>query len=345
MTTGGPTEPDAYQRAGVDVDRKAQLNADLARRSAAAGTALLAGIGAFAGVIKMPQLKQPVLGATTDSIGTKLKIAIALDRHESTARDILHHCVNDLLCSGLMPLAFLDYIGTHRIDPPVVRRIVDALREECTQLGCSLLGGETAEMPDVYAAGDYDLAGTLIGVGEQDELFNRAHVSSGDILLGLPAAGLHTNGYTLARKLISPGEWHTFSPRCGMTFGDALLAEHRCYLNDVVRLRVAVDVAGLAHITGGGLVDNVPRCLPEGLAAHIDATTLVLPPLLTELRERGHLTDTELTRSFNGGVGMVVVVRPGDVQAAQRTCPETSPIGTVVARDGGSQIQIEGAIR
>ncbi|MCL4544444.1 MAG: phosphoribosylformylglycinamidine cyclo-ligase [Chloroflexi bacterium] len=333
---------DAYRGAGVDVDLKAAVNDMLRERLEHQSAALLAGAGAFSGLALLPQLREPVLGATVDSVGTKLKLATALNRHADTARDIVHHCVNDLLCSGLEPFAFLDYLAMPRLDPEVIAAVIDGLRRACGAAGCLLLGGETPELPEVYAPGDYELAGIMIGVGERYQLFDRSHVQPGDIVLGLPSAGLHTNGYTLARKLIPPEEWQTYSPRLGTTYGDALLAEHRSYLAEVRRLRSDVPVRGLAHITGGGLIENLPRCLPDGLGMRISLDAWQLPPVFQELRERSSLSDVQLARTFNSGIGLAVVLPSASVSRALAVAPEAIAIGEVVRVPDGQRVQLEG---
>ena len=341
---GGPGA-DAYRAAGVDVDRRAAINAligaSVARRPDAR---VLAGVGAFSGLLRLPPLREPVLGATIDSVGTKVKVASALQRHDATARDIVNHCVNDLLCSGLEPLAFLDYLAMHRLDEAVVAAVIAGLQSACAAAGCVLLGGETPELPEVYAPGDYDLAGCMLGAGERAQLIDGSGIRSGDAVLGLPSTGLHTNGYTLARRLIPEAEWRAWSPALGATYGDALLAEHRSYLAEVRALRAAVAVLGLAHVTGGGLFDNLPRCLPPGLGMRLAAGSWPLPPILGELRRRGGLSDAEVARTFNAGIGMAVVVHPEDVPAALRAVPEACRVGEVVAVERGSRIRLEGAL-
>ena len=337
MREPGPDAPAAaaYRAAGVDVDRKAALNAMLAARL---------GVGAFSGLLPLPPLREPVLAATMDSVGSKLKVAIALGRHDATARDIVNHCINDVLCSGLEPLAFLDYLGMHRLDQGVVAAVIAGAGAACAAAGCALLGGETAELPEVYAAGDYDLAGCLFGAGERARVIDGSAIRAGDAVLGLPAAGLHTNCYALARRLIPPAEWGRHSAALGTTYGEALLAEHRSYLLPVRALRAAVEVLGLAHITGGGLFDNLPRCLPAGLGMRLRAGSWPLPPILGELRRRGDLGDAELARTFNAGIGMAAVVRPEAADAARRAVPEALPIGEVVPVAAGPRVLLEGRL-
>ncbi len=335
----------AYRAAGVDLDHKAAVSAMIgAAVSGKVDSRLLAGIGAFSGLLQLPPLREPVIGATVDSVGTKLKIASALNRHEATARDIVNHCVNDVLCSGLEPVAFLDYIGIHRLDDAVIAAIIEGARDACEAAGCVLLGGETAEMPDVYAPGDYDLAGCVIGAGERSHVIDGSKIRPGDAVIGLASTGLHTNGYTLARRLIAEAEYGVWSEALGTTYGEALLAEHRSYLAPVRALKATVEVLGLAHITGGGLFDNLPRCLPAGLGVRLQAGAWPVPGILQVLRSRGGLGDAELARTFNAGIGMGVVVHPTDFAEALRLVPDAYEIGEVVASDVGPRVTLEGRL-
>lgn len=337
---------EAYRAVGVDVDRKAAILTRVAERLAGSGgAAVLAGVGAFSGLLRLPPLREPVLGITIDSVGTKLRIAIALNRHEATARDIVNHCVNDLLCSGLEPVAFVDYLAMHQIDAAVVLAVIEGARAACEAAGCAFLGGETPELPEVYAPGDYDLAGCMVGAGERSQLIDGRDIRTGDAILGLPSSGLHTNGYTLARRLIPEEEWGTYSQALGSSYGDALLAEHRSYLPDVQALRSHLTVLGLAHITGSGLYENLPRCLPAGLGARLDAAAWPVPPIIAELRQRGGLSDPEVARTFNAGVGMAVVVREADAAAALQLVPSAFRIGQVVAVADGPRVQLEGKLQ
>jgi phosphoribosylformylglycinamidine cyclo-ligase len=253
--------------------------------------------------------------------------------------------VNDILCSGLEPFVFLDYLALPQLNQDLVEAVIDGLQQACRNVGCLLLGGETPELPEVYRPGDYELAGMMIGIGERRSLYDRSTVQIGDAIIGLPAAGLHTNGYTLARKLIPENEWRQYSQRLGMTYGDALLLEHRSYLEQVRALRRVVTIHGLAHITGGGLYDNIPRCLPEGLSVRLDADRWRLPPLLLELRDRGHLSDTELARTFNAGIGMVVILPDAQVDLAIDIVPDTYLIGEVCALEGRERVLIKGHLQ
>lgn len=346
MTDAAGPGADAYRAAGVDVDRKAAVNARLAESMARRPDArVLAGIGAFSGLVQLPPLRDPVLAVTVDSVGTKLKVAIALQRHDATARDIVNHGVNDLLCSGLEPIAFLDYLGMHQLDAEVVEAVIAGARAACDAAGCILLGGETAELPDVYSPGDYDLAGCMLGVGERSQVIDGKDIQAGDIVIGLPSAGLHTNGYALARRLIPQEEWQTYNPLLGSTYGEALLAEHRSYQQPVRTLRAQVRVLGLAHITGGGLFDNIPRCLPVGLGVRLHGYGWSLPPIMLELRRRGGLSDADMARTFNAGIGMAVVVRVEEAQRALDLVRDACRIGEVIPVADGPRVLLDGPLR
>ena len=337
---------DAYRAAGVDLDRKAALNARLVEGMARRPDArVLAGIGAFSGLVALPPLREPVLAATVDSVGTKLKVAIALGRHDATARDIVNHGVNDVLCSGLEPLAFLDYLGMHRIDEEVVAAVIAGARAACEAADCILLGGETAELPDVYAPGDYDLAGSMLGAGERSRVLDGKEIRAGDVVIGLPSTGLHTNGYALARRLIPEEEWQTYSSLLGCTYGEALLAEHRSYLQPVRTLRSQIRILGLAHVTGDGLIGNLPRCLPAGLGMRLHGSAWSLPPILQELRRRAGMSDGELARTFNAGIGMAAVVRAADAPQALSLVADACRIGEVIAVAAGPRVLLEGSLQ
>ncbi len=337
--------PDAYARAGVDVDannRTAEwVRARLKRQQS---PQLLGGIGGFSGLWALNGYRNPVLAASTDSVGTKIKVAIELKRYDGLGYDIVNHCVNDILVSGAQPLFFLDYLAVHKNDPDVVHALIGGVADACESCGISLLGGETAEMPDVYRDGDFDLAGTVVGAVEREHLIKTTDVRAGDTLLGFPSHGLHTNGYTLARRLFTPDLWHHEAPDLGCTYGEALLWPHVNYLADVRQLRSVVPVHGLAHITGGGLTDNVPRMLGEHHIAVIDLARLSLPLLFRDLLRRGQLEDGEALRTFNLGIGMVAAVAHGDVSLARATLPSLIELGTVEETMGDERIQYRGRL-
>lgn len=337
------TKSITYSDAGVDIDaatRATDKIKELARRTFNQRT--LSEIGSFGGMFDgaFPSLKQPVLIASADGVGTKLKIAFSTGIHNTVGRDLVNHCVNDILVQGARPLFFLDYIATGKLLPEVVAQIVEGVANGCSENGCVLLGGETAEMPDFYADGEYDIAGFIVGVADREKIIDGKVIVPGDVLLALPSIGLHTNGYSLARKLfleVAGYEVDTRLNELGMTVGEGLLQPHLSYLKSLDGLLDAGMIKGLAHITGGGLTDNIPRILPEGTAVEIDKGAWPVLPIFKLMQEIGNVPETEMYRTFNMGVGMVVVVSADDcakVESHLRT--EDTPvyrIGRVVKGD------------
>jgi phosphoribosylformylglycinamidine cyclo-ligase len=336
MTDKGPI---TYRDAGVDIEAAtAALSRAKDHIRATFTPGCLSNVGSFGGLFELPvgDWRRPVLVSSTDGVGTKVKVAAAAGRHDTVGQDLVNHCVNDILVQGARPLFFLDYLGTDRVDGEVFEALVRGLSIACRENGCALIGGETAEMPGVYARGEYDLVGTIIGIVERDRILDGSRVRPGDRILGLPSTGLHTNGYSLARKILFEREGLAADTRLdelGGTVGDALLAVHRSYLGDLGPLLDADLVHAMAHITGGGLVDNVPRVLPEGCAARIERGVLPVPPIFRLLAERGPVPVKECDRAFNMGVGMVVIVAADDEAAALERLPDAARIGEVVAGD------------
>jgi phosphoribosylformylglycinamidine cyclo-ligase len=335
------TEPISYSDAGVDIDaatRATDKIKELARRTFNKRT--LSEIGSFGGMFDgaFPDMAQPVLVASADGVGTKLKIAFATGVHNTVGRDLVNHCVNDILVQGARPLFFLDYIATGKLSPDVVAGIVEGVTDGCRENGCVLLGGETAEMPGFYQDGEYDIAGFIVGAVDREKIIDGKTIAVGDVLLALSSAGLHTNGYSLARKLffeVARHEPSTYVPELAMTAGEALLLPHLSYLKPLDGLLDKGLIKGLAHITGGGLIDNIPRILPEGTAAEIKKESWNIPPLFDLLRRLGNVSEKEMYRTFNMGVGMVIVCSRNDVETVgahlrnqRETCYE---IGNVIA--------------
>jgi len=330
----------SYSDAGVDIDaatRATDRIKQLARRTFNART--LSEIGSFGGMFDgaFPGMKQPVLVASADGVGTKLKIAFAMGVHNTVGRDLVNHCVNDILVQGARPLFFLDYIATGRLSPEVVASVVEGVTNGCSENGCVLLGGETAEMPGFYKDGEYDIAGFIVGVVDRERIIDGKTIVAGDVLLALPSAGLHTNGYSLARKLFfDSADFEVYTPisELGMTAGEALLLPHLSYLKPLDGLLDRGVIKGLAHITGGGLTDNIPRILPEGTAVKIEKGSWPIPPLFELLRQLGNVSDSEMYRTFNMGVGMVIVCAPSDAPTIESHLRERSEacyrIGEVV---------------
>jgi phosphoribosylformylglycinamidine cyclo-ligase len=289
----------------------------------------------------LSRYREPVLVASTDGVGTKIQVAILAGRHETVGYDLVAHCVNDILVQGAVPLFFLDYIALGRMDPERVEAIVSGFARGCAEFGCPLLGGETAEMPGTYAPGDYDLAGFIVGVVEKEKALTGARVREGDTLLGLPSAGLHTNGYTLARKVLFDILGHavdTHLSELGSTVGEALLAPHRGYLSALEPLLERGKVRALAHVTGGGFPGNLPRVLPEGLGARLRRSAWEVPPIFRLIQGGGKVSDEEMFRTFNMGIGMVVAVAPEDLHEVEHSLERRGEasfvIGSVVAGSG-----------
>jgi phosphoribosylformylglycinamidine cyclo-ligase len=332
-----------YRSAGVDIDAATKALAKV--RELARSTfrpEVLSDIGSFGGLFRLDttRYRKPVLVASTDGVGTKLKIAFATGRHGTVGYDLVAHSVNDILVQGARPLFFLDYLAMGKLDGELAASVVAGMAEACREFGLALLGGETAEMPGFYAPGEYDIAGTILGVVEEERVIDGSRVREGDRLVGLPSWGLHTNGYSLARKVFFEEEG--LSPEScveelGGTVGDVLLARHRCYLRELEPLLDGDVLHAMAHITGGGLTDNIPRVLPEGLGVRIDLRAWSLPPVFRYIRRKGSVPEADMLRTFNLGVGMVVMVAP---ENAARI-PGGFVIGEVVP---GSGVSYEGSL-
>jgi phosphoribosylformylglycinamidine cyclo-ligase len=333
----------SYAAAGVDIDaatRAMRGVAALVRSTATPDT--LSELGSFGGLYRVPTTaRRPVLVASTDGVGTKLKVAFMTGRHGSVGEDLVNHCVNDILVQGARPLFFLDYVGVGRLQDGVVEEIVAGIARGCRENGCALLGGETAEMPDFYAAGEYDLAGTIVGLVEEDRVLDGSAIRPGDAVVALASSGLHTNGYSLARKILFERMGLTVDdpfPDEDASVADVLLRVHRSYLKPLQPLLERGEVHGLAHITGGGLVDNLPRVLPAGVDARIDRSSWQPPALFGVLQRHGGVEEREMFRAFNMGIGMIAVVASDRAEATVaelRSAGETAWVaGEVVAGDG-----------
>jgi phosphoribosylformylglycinamidine cyclo-ligase len=333
-----------YRDAGVDITAADEAKARI--KGLARGTfnrGVLSEIGSFGGMF-LPDLaryREPVLVASTDGVGTKIQVAILANVHDTVGYDLVAHCVNDILVQGAVPLFFLDYIALGRMDPDRVEAIVRGFARGCAEFGCPLLGGETAEMPGTYAPGDYDLAGFIVGVVERERALTGASVRPGDTLIALPSAGLHTNGYTLARKVLFDTLGHEVSthlPELGQTVGEALLAPHRSYLAALEPLLERRKIRALCHITGGGFAGNIPRVLPEGLGARIRRGSWQVPPLFQLIQRGGNVGEDEMLRTFNMGIGIIAVVAPEDLHdvehSLERRGEASFVIGTVVEGAG-----------
>jgi len=309
----------SYSKAGIDIDAKmAALRAVKKMIGKTVVPGQICEIGSFGGMFASPG-KNMALIASADGVGTKLKVAVMSGRHDTIGQDIVNHCVNDILVHGARPLFFLDYFATARFDAQIFRQVVSGLCRACRENRCALLGGETAEMPGLYPQGEYDLVGTIVGAVERKKIITGKTIRPGDIIIGLPSSGLHTNGFSLARKIIFEQEKlkpRDVLPGVGSRVSDVLLAVHRSYLRPVGALMGKVAIQGMAHITGGGFQDNVPRVLPKDVNAVFDLAAWTPPPLFRYLQERGKVDREEMYRVFNMGIGLVIILRAAEVPAA-----------------------------
>jgi phosphoribosylformylglycinamidine cyclo-ligase len=302
-----------YRDSGVDIDagnETVRRIKALARSTFTAG--VLSDIGSFGGLFKLDResFREPVLVSSADGVGTKLKVAFMTGRHDTVGADLVNHCVNDILVQGASPLFFLDYLATGKLSPDVAEQVIAGVARGCRENGCALLGGETAEMPGFYAEGEYDIAGFIVGIVDRERLIDGKRIVPGDVLIGLGSAGLHTNGYSLARRVLFDACGYaaeTRVPELGTSVGDALLAPHRSYLQSVRPLLEAGLVKGMAHITGGGITENLPRALPEGCAAAVSLRSWTVPPLFRLIQDRGRIATDEMFRAFNMGIGLILV--------------------------------------
>ncbi len=313
------TEVITYKEAGVDID-KAEAFVETIRPlvKATFRTGVLGDIGGFGGLFHLDvnRYRDPVLVSATDGVGTKLKVAILMNRHATIGIDLVAMCVNDILVHGATPLFFLDYLAMGELAPGTAAQIIEGIALGCRQALCSLIGGETAEMPGLYQPGDYDLAGFAVGVAERDHLIDGSDIKVGDQIIGLASSGLHANGFSLVRKVLFERHGlsvHDVLPELGCPLGEELLKPTRIYVEPVLNLLRHLPISGMAHITGGGLVDNVPRILPKSCQAVIRRGSWPVPPIFTLLQERGNIPEAEMLRTFNNGIGLVLVVDPDRV--------------------------------
>lgn len=329
------TQSISYADAGVSID-----NANLAVakiREYARSTfneRTLTEIGSFGGMFSgaFPNMAEPILVASADGVGTKLKLAFETGIHNTVGADLVNHCVNDILVQGARPLFFLDYFATGKLEPDVTASVVEGMARACRENGCVLLGGETAEMPDFYPPGEYDLAGFIVGVVDKAKVIDGKSIEPGDVVLGIPSNGLQTNGYSLARKLffeVGNYKVDTFVEELGTTVGEALLATHQSFLPQIGPLLDSGVIKGLAHITGGGFLENIPRILPEGVSVEINRGTWPELPIFGVMQKLGNVSDQEMFRTFNMGIGMVVICREGDKEILTSKIPNCKILGRV----------------
>lgn len=302
----------SYKSSGVDVKAgEALVNSIKGMVKSTHTPGVLANIGGFGGFFKpdFAAYKNPVLVSSTDGVGTKLKVAFKTGVYNTIGQDLVNHCVNDIAVCGAQPLFFLDYFATGKLDQDVARQVIEGITIACRENSCALVGGETAEMPDIYSDGEFDMAGTIVGMVEQDEVYDGSKVKRGDVVIGIESSGLHTNGYSLARKVL----FHHFdvdyyAPELGKTIGEAMLAVHRSYLGHIIELKKNAGVHAFSHITGGGIVGNTKRVVPEGLQLDIDWNSWTVPPLFEMIRELGNVDIEDMREAFNLGIGLCVIV-------------------------------------
>jgi phosphoribosylaminoimidazole synthetase len=336
----------AYAAAGVDIEAGNQA-VDMMREAVAATytDAVLAGIGPFGGLFSARSAygcaDDPVLVASTDGVGTKTMIAAAMGKYDTIGHDIVNHCLNDTLVQGARPLFFLDYVATGAVDPEQIAAIVTGCAEACGKIGCALIGGETAEMPGVYRPGTFDLVGTMVSWVERNGIVDGHAVEVGDVCIGIPSSGLHTNGYSLARRVFSGVSWSTVYPELGEPLGDVLLTPHRAYLREVEALwEAGVCPKAMAHITGGGFPDNLPRVLPSGVGVALDRSTWDTPPVFRLIQRMGQVSLDEMYRVYNMGIGLVIIVAAEDAQSALDVLAgDGRQVGVTFAHEGGPRVR------
>lgn len=321
----------AYTLAGVDINLADQIKKTVARQARTTFRPEVMGSGFFGSMFQFKGYDEPVLVASTDGVGTKLKIASLLGKNDTVGIDIVNHCVNDILCCGAEPLFFLDYIAMDKLKPEQIEAIISGIAQACREVSCSLIGGETAEMPGIYFQDSYDLVGFIVGVVEKKNIINGSSIVTGDVILGLPSSGLHTNGYSLVRRVFgiddNPSAVNKYCPELGKSLGEALLKPHRCYYP---QLKPALPmVKGIAHITGGGFAGNISRILPRGLAAQLHKNSWDIPPIFQLIQQEGNTTEGEMYRVFNMGIGMTIVCSSEYIAKIVNISPQARVIGEI----------------
>ncbi len=333
----------AYASAGVDIEAAAKVKQLIARQAKPTLGPQVLNFGSFGSMFQIKGYDEPVLVSSVDGVSTKVKIAALLNRNGTVGMDIVNHCVNDILCCGAEPLFFLDYFAMGKLMPHQVETIVTGIARACHKVGCSLIGGETAEMPGVYLQGTYDLVGFIVGVVEKRNIIDGSSIVSGDVILGLPSSGLHTNGYSLVRRVFgiedNPSCLNNFYPELGKTLGEELLQVHHCYYSELKA--VLPTIKGLAHITGGGFQGNIPRALPEGVAAHLHKSSWNISPIFKLIQEKGNIAEREMYRVFNMGIGMIIVCSPQQVSKLTAALTQAKILGEVVKAEGKERVIID----
>ena len=337
-----PTTKKAYAIAGVDIHLADKVKKIIAQQARTTFRSEVIGSEFFGSMFQLKGYHEPVLVSSTDGVGTKLKIASLLGRNDTVGTDIVNHCVNDILCCGAEPLFFLDYIAMDKLRPEQIEAIISGIVEACHEVGCSLIGGETAEMPGIYYQGSYDLVGFIVGVVEKKNILDGSSIVPDDVILGLPSSGLHTNGYSLVRRVFgidaNPSCLNKFYPELGKSLGEELLQIHRCYYP---QLKPASPlIKAIAHITGGGFVGNIPRILPEGVAAHIKKHSWDILPIFKLIQKEGDIKETEMYQVFNMGIGMTIICSPQQVAKIVSILPQAKVIGGIIKREDEERVII-----
>jgi phosphoribosylformylglycinamidine cyclo-ligase len=338
-----PTTKKVYALAGVDIHLADKVKKIIAQQARTTFRPEVIGSEFFGSMFQLKGYHAPVLVSSTDGVGTKLKIASLLGKNDTVGMDIVNHCVNDILCCGAEPLFFLDYIAMGKLVPEQIEAIISGIVHACREVSCSLIGGETAEMPGIYSQGNYDLVGFIVGVVEKKNILDNSSIAPHDVILGLPSSGLHTNGYSLVRKVFgidaNPSCLNKFYPELGKSLGEELLQVHRCYypqLKPVLPL-----IKGIAHITGGGFVGNIPRILPEGVAAHLKKRSWDILPIFKLIQKEGDIKEAEMYQVFNMGIGMTIVCSPRQVAKIVSILPQAKVIGEIIKREDEERVLLD----
>ncbi|HJX69411.1 MAG TPA: phosphoribosylformylglycinamidine cyclo-ligase [Dehalococcoidia bacterium] len=338
-----PTTKKVYALAGVDIHLADKVKKTIAQQARTTFRPEVIGSEFFGSMFQLKGYREPVLVSSTDGVGTKLRIASLLGKNDTVGMDIVNHCVNDILCCGAEPLFFLDYIAMGKLVPEQIEAIISGIVRACREVGCSLIGGETAEMPGIYSQGNYDLVGFIVGAVEKKRILDGSSIAPDDVILGLPSSGLHTNGYSLARKVFgidaNPSCLNKFYTELGKSLGEELLQVHRCYypqLKPVLPL-----VKGIAHITGGGFVGNIPRVLPEGVAAHIKKNSWDILPIFKLIQQEGAIKEAEMYQVFNMGIGITIVCSPRQVAKIVNVLPQAKVIGRIIKREDNERVLLD----
>lgn len=338
-----PTTKKAYAFAGVDIHLADKVKKIVAQQARTTFRSEVIGSEFFGSMFQLKGYHEPVLVSSTDGVGTKLRIASLLGKNDTVGMDIVNHCVNDILCCGAEPLFFLDYIAMAKLVPEQVEAIISGIVQACHEVGCSLIGGETAEMPGIYSQGNYDLVGFIVGVVEKRNIIDSSSIVPHDVILGLPSSGLHTNGYSLVRRVFgidaNPSCLNKFYPELGKSLGEELLQVHRCYYP---QLKPALPVIkGIAHITGGGFAGNIPRILPEGVAANLKKRSWDIPPIFKLIQKEGDIKEAEMYQVFNMGIGMTIVCSPQQVAKIVSILPQAKVIGEIIKREDERKVLLD----